>query len=231
MNGQMAMPRESHVAPHHAIGAGERAPRIGVPAYFPDSLREASRSIELAVGALLFHQGAAASACYRVVRGAVRLEKVSPDGTAATLQHACAGDWLLEPGPYDDRHESSALAEMPSLVLAVSARQFRVELRRDPKFATAWGLESAETARRLWRWVERLALPRARERVVHYLITEGEAKEAAVHLDGSMHDWAVHLGIVPETLSRALTELVAEGVVAREGRAFRLVGHAQDTTH
>lgn len=225
MHSSMTMRGESRVAPHHAIGASER-PRIGVPAYFPDSLREASRLIELAEGDHLFYQGAAASACYRIVRGAVRLEKVSPDGTAATLQHALAGDWLLEPGPYDERHESSALAESASLVLAVSARQFRAELRRDPKFAAAWGLESAETARRLRRWVERLALPRARDRVVHYLVTEGETTEASVHLDGSLHDWAVHLGIAAETLSRALTELVAEGIIAREGRAFRLIGHA-----
>lgn len=221
----LAMRRESRPPPT-AAEVGERKPGFGVPAYFPEALREASRLIELAGGIYLFHQGAAASAYYRLVRGAVRLGKVSPDGTAATLQHALAGDWLLEPGPYDDRHESSALAESASLVLAVSARQFRVELRRDPQFAAAWGLESAETARRLRRWVERLALPRARDRVVHYLVTEGESLAAAVHLDGSLHDWAVHLGIAPETLSRALTELVAEGVIAREGRAFRLIGRA-----
>ncbi len=220
------MRRETCPAPPAALGAGERKPSFGVPAYFPEALREASRLIELADGTRLFHQGAAASACYRIVRGAVRLEKVSPDGTAATLQHALAGDWLLEPGPYDDRHESGAAAEAASLVLAVSARQFRVELRRDPRFAAAWGLESAETARRLRRWVERLALPRARERVVHYLVTEGQSREAAVHLGGSLHDWAGHLGIAPETLSRALTELVTEGVITRDGRAFRLVGHA-----
>lgn len=221
----LAMRREGRPSPA-AAGTGGRKPGFGVPAYFPEALREASRLIELADGIHLFHQGAVASACYRIVRGAVRLEKVSPDGTAAILQHAVAGDWLLEPGPYDDRHESSGQAETASLVLAVSARQFRVELRRDPKFAAAWGLESTETARRLRRWVERLALPRARDRVVHYLVTEGEDREASVHLDGSLHDWAVHLGIVPETLSRALTELVAEGVIAREGRAFRLIGHA-----
>lgn len=224
MHGSTAMRVESHAAPHLAIGAGER-PRIGVPAYFPDSLREASRLIEYAEGGCLFYQDAAASACYRIVRGAVRLEKVSPCGTAATLQHALAGDWLIEPGPYDERHESNALAESASLVLAVSARQFHIELRRDPKFAAAWGLESAETARRLRRWVERLALPRARDRVVHYLVTEGRGREAVVHLDGSLYDWAVHLGIAAETLSRALTELVAEGIIAREGRAFRLIGH------
>lgn len=223
MNGQMAMHRESRVAPHHAVGAGERAPRIGVPAYFPDSLREASRTIELAGGALLFHQGAAASACYRVVRGAVRLEKVSPCDTAATLQHACAGDWLHEPTPYDDLHGCSATAEMPSLVLAVSARQFRVELRRAPSFASAWALESAETARRLQRRVERLVLP-ARERVLHYLVTEDAVNHAGECPVGSMHGWAGQLGIAAETLSRALSDLIAEGLVERTGRTFRLIG-------
>ncbi len=226
MTEALAMRRGVRPGPPAALGAEERKPSFGVPAYFPDALREASRLIELPGGVHLFHQDAAASACYRVVRGAVQLEKVSPQGTAASLQHALAGDWLLEPGPYEDRHESSALAETASLVLAVSARQFRVELRRDPQFAAAWGLESAETARRLRRRVERLALPRARDRIVHYLVTEGENQVAAVRLDGSLHDWAIHLGIVPETLSRALTELVAEGVITREGRAFRLVGVA-----
>ena len=157
------------------------------------------------------------------MRGAVRLEKVSPDGTAATLQHAAAGDWLHEPGPYDDLHGSSAVAETSSLVLAVSARQFRVELRRDSSFASAWGLESAETARRLQRRVERLLLP-ARERVLHYLATEDTGNDAGKCLVGSMHAWAEQMGIAAETLSRALSDLIAEGLVERAWRAFRLIG-------
>ncbi len=216
MNGVLAMRREP---------GGTRAgrPSLGVPAYFPGPLREASKTIEVAAGNYLFHRGAAASACYRVVRGAVRLEKVSPDGMAATLQHAAAGDWLHEPGPYDDLHGSSAVAETPSLVLAVSARQFRVELRRDSSFASAWGLESAETARRLQRRVERLVLP-ARERILHYLATEEAGVIAGEYPVGSMHGWAGQLGIAAETLSRALSDLIAEGLVEREGRTFRLAG-------
>jgi CRP-like cAMP-binding protein len=157
---------------------------LGVPAYFPGPLREASKTIEVAAGGYLFHQGAAASACYRVVRG----------GTAATLQHAGTGDWLHEPGPYDDLHGSSAVAETPSLVLAVSARQFRAELRRDSSFASAWGLESAETARRLQRRVERLVLP-ARERVLHYLATEAAGVIAGEYPVGkSRYQWADERG-------------------------------------
>ena len=216
MNGVVAMRRE-----FGGIRMGRTS--LGVPAYFPGPLREASKTIEVAAGGYLFHQGAAASACYRVVRGAVRLEKVSLDGTAATLQHAGTGDWLHEPGPYDDLHGSSAVAETPSLVLAVSARQFRVELRRDSSFASAWGLELAETARRLQRRVERLVLP-ARERVLHYLATEAAGVIAGEYLVGSMHGWAGQLGIAAETLSRALSDLIAEGLVERDGRAFRLVG-------
>jgi predicted ArsR family transcriptional regulator len=39
-----------------------------------------------------------------------------------------------------------------------------------------------------------------------------------------MHGWAGQLGIAAETLSRALSDLIAEGLVERDGRAFRLVG-------
>ncbi len=215
MNGAIAMlrePGETRAAP----------PFLGVPAYFPGPLREASRTIEVAAGDYLFHQGAVASACYRVVRGIVRLEKVSPGGTAATLQHAGAGDWLREPNPYDDLHGSSAAAVAPSLVLAVSARQFRTELHRNISFTSAWGLEAAETARRLQRKVERLVLP-ARDRVLHYLVTEDMGTGADGCEIGSMHEWAEQLGIAAETLSRAVSDLRNEGCIESQGHMFRLI--------
>lgn len=199
-------------------------PSYAIPGYFTDSLREMSRLIELKTGEFLFHQEAIASACYRIIRGSIRLTRSAAGAFTATVQQAEAGEWLFEPGPYDDKHESAAAANVASLVLAVSARQFRVELRRNPQFASAWGLEMAEAGKRIRRRVERLALLRARERVVHYLVTESTGNDGAVRRTGSMQAWAEHLGIAAETLSRAIAELRADGCIESEGREFRLIG-------
>lgn len=200
------------------------ARRLSIPGYFPESLRQATGLIELESGVFLFHQGATATACYRVVRGSIRLTRSAMKGTSAVIQRASAGDWLVEPGPCDDLHDSTAVAGDPSLVLAVAIRQFRVDLRHNPAFASAWGMEMSEAVKRLQRRVERLALPRARDRVIHYLVTEGDGNDAEAHLESSLHVWAGQLGIAAETLSRVLAKLSADGCIERQGRTLKLIG-------
>lgn len=198
--------------------------RQTLPGYFPESLLQATRLIELEAGAFLFHEKAAVCALYLVVHGTIRLARPAQTGPTIVVQRAAAGDWLSEPGLCDDLHGSSAIAEDPSAVLAVAIRQFRVELRQNAEFALAWGLEMSDAVRRLQRWVERLMLPHACDRVIHYLVAESEGNDGEVNLEIPLNVWAGHLCIAPETLSRVLSKLCAEGVIERHGRTLKLTG-------
>lgn len=199
------------------------APKPYAPGYFPEALRQASVVRAVPEGDAIFHQGTAVSTFYRMISGSVRLTRTATPGAVATLQRANPGDWLIEPGPCDDLHGCTAVAACRSVILAIPAKQFRLELGRDAAFASAWGMEMADTAKLLLRRLERLSLRRVQERIVHYLATESEGHEATVYRTASMSAWARHLNIAPETLSRIVTEMRAQGQLERKGRRFKLL--------
>ena len=90
-------------------------------------------------------------------------------------------------------------------------------------FANAWARETALTARRLQRTVERLTLSLASERILHYIATEADARSGELALAFPLCEWARRLGMKGETLSRVLAEMEAGGSVLRIGRrGFRL---------
>lgn len=194
-----------------------------LPAYFPAELREASSLLSVGAGERLFEAGVALQACYRVVKGRITLFRQTADGARIVLQHAADGDWLIEPGPFDKTVSCSAIADRPTSLRAVPMRAFRKALQEDAAFANAWARETALTARRLQRTVERLTLTLASDRVVHYIATEADAKTGELVLDFPLCEWARRLGMKGETLSRVLAEMEAEGSVLRSGRrGFRL---------
>lgn len=194
-----------------------------LPDYFPSGLREASVLYRAAAGGRLFEAGAAVQACYRVVRGRVTLFRQTADGTQIVLQHASDGDWLIEPGPYDKAVTCLAVVERATTLRAVPVHAFRKALGEDAAFANSWARETALTARRLQRTVERLSLIRASDRIVHYIATESDARTGELSLSFPLREWARRLGMTGETLSRVLADMEVEGSLLRTGRrGFRL---------
>lgn len=194
-------------------------PHTGMlPAYFPAELRKASSLLRVTAGERLFEAGAAVQACYRVVKGRMTLFRQTADGARIVLQHAADGDWLIEPGPYEKLVSCFAVAERDTTLRALPARAFRKALQEDAAFANAWARETALTARRLQRTVERLTLTLASDRVVHYIATEADAKTGELILGFPLCEWARRLGMKGETLSRVLGEMEAGGSVLRTGR-------------
>ena len=194
-----------------------------LPAYFPAELREASSLLRVGAGERLFEAGVALQACYRVVKGRITLFRQTADGARIVLQHAADGDWLIEPGPFDRTVSCSAIVARPATLRALPARVFRKALQEDAAFANAWARETALTAHRLQRTVERLSLIRASDRVVHYIATEADAQSGELSLPFPLREWARRLGMTGETLSRVLADMEAEGSVLRIGRrGFRL---------
>lgn len=196
----------------------------GLPAWFPSALRQASRSLTLAAGQRLFETGGPVRACYRVVTGGVSLLRPGPASAQALVQRAADGEWLVEPDPHDKVVTCLAVAQRATILCAVPARAFRKALREDAGFAVAWMRETARTARRLQRAVERLSMSRASDRIVHYLATESDAGSCELELTFPLCEWARRLGVSGETLSRTLADMQAHGSVLRCGRRmFRLL--------
>jgi len=71
--------------------------------------------------------------------------------------------------------------------------------------------------------VELRSIRSAQERVLHYLRLVVPAEKNTVVLEQPLKNIASDLGITPEVLSRTLTQLASDGVIAREKRRITLL--------
>jgi CRP-like cAMP-binding protein len=187
-------------------------------AALPESARASARLEEHAAGELLFRAGTTPSAIFFVLSGEVRLVRGSRSGGEIVLQRARHGA-LAEASLDQSAYHCDAVASAHSTVLRVPRSVIREALKTD-RFASAWRAELSRELRRLRAQCERLSLKTARERVVHYIETEGE--DGALALRQSKKRWAAELGLTHEALYRSLAELENAGSIRTDGRTIRL---------
>jgi len=93
-------------------------------------------------------------------------------------------------------------------VLAIQRDAFRKALAVED-FRDKWIAHLARELRRVRAHSERLSLRTARERVLHFIETEGE--RGTINLDQSKKDWASELGLTHEALYRTLAKMEKRG--------------------
>jgi CRP-like cAMP-binding protein len=187
--------------------------------FLPASLRAATTVRSFGKGQAVFRLGARPQAIYYLLAGEVRLMRRSRAGGEVILQRARRGFFAeasLEFGTY----HCDALAAQPSEVLRIPLTAAREALENDPAFRRAWIAHLSRELRRSRAQCERLALRSARERILHYL--ESEGTDGVVTLTKSRKAWATELGLTHEALYRTLARLEAEGRVIRRGPELRL---------
>ncbi len=155
---------------------------------------------------------------YFVLMGEVRLLRRSRAGDDIILQRARQG-FLAEASLDQSSYHCDAVAAQDSALLAIDRQAFADALRR-PEIRDKWSDHLARELRQVRAQSERLSLKTARERIVHFIETEGEGGELA--LDRSKKDWAAELGITHEALYRALTRMAQTGELVISGARLRL---------
>lgn len=119
--------------------------------HFSRLFEDATRDV-LAPGEPLFRTGDQVAALYRVTQGTVRLVRVTPEGTALTLQTAKAGDVLAEASLYSASYHCDAVAGPEGAEVArIGTGIARDRLRADPDLSEHWAacLASAAQAARM----------------------------------------------------------------------------------
>jgi CRP-like cAMP-binding protein len=171
-----------------------------------DALKAASER-DLAKGTLLFAQGARPKAMYCVLHGEIRLVRTSSAGADIILQRS-RGGFIAEASLDQASYHCNAVVIEQSRVLAIPRNTFQ-EALATAHFRDAWiGYVSAEL-RRARAQSERLMLRTARERICHFIETEG--RNDAVKLNFTKKAWAAELGLTHEALYRALASMIAAG--------------------
>lgn len=162
----------------------------------------------------IFGEGEAADYVYQVVSGAVRTYRILRDGRRQIDDFHFAGEYFgLEMG---DTHRitAEALTDASIRMIRRGALSDLAATRSDA--ARALFRVTAEVLQRSQDHVLMLGRRSAQERVVGLLLDIAERTKAHAELDVPMgrQDMADYLGLTIETVSRTLTALQDEGLIA-----------------
>lgn len=193
----------------------------GLPDDALAQLLSIARELALPRRARVFAQGDPCDGFYVVLAGMVRLFKTSPEGREHVVE-------VIRPG--QSFAEAAVFADIPCPVSAETLEASRLlffpkapylaVLKARPELLLGLVASLSIRMHQLVAKVERLTLCDARQRVAGFFADLLAAGPPPHVLDVSKGTLAAQLGLTPETLSRTLASLQAEGVIALDGRRF-----------
>jgi CRP/FNR family transcriptional regulator, dissimilatory nitrate respiration regulator len=194
-----------------------------------DVLAAQSRPIFLPGGQVLFRRGTPSTGFYLVREGRMQLSVSNSEGTVKVLEIIGPGGafghavmFLRDPYPVD------ATALMDTHLVFVPAAAVDRVLDGDPAMAR---LMLASMAKRLQAKVQDIAmlsLQSATQRIVAYMLgairddAPDSAPSTRVELPALKQVLASRLGMTPETFSRAIRTLTAEGLLSVDGSVVQI---------
>ncbi|ABV94924.1 transcriptional regulator Dnr [Dinoroseobacter shibae DFL 12 = DSM 16493] len=181
-----------------------------------DKILAGARPLALNRGEPVFVQGEPPRAIYLVIEGWLKLSRLSSNGTEAVFGVFTRGDTLGDPLPSSDMgHPVSCHAVTPGRVLEIRADALLARMRQDPDVAEALLSSAFDHVTNLFAQVETLVARNGAQRVAEFLVSLAPVREGACTLSLPYEKELVagRLGLKPESLSRILRQLRAQGVV------------------
>lgn len=174
----------------------------------------------------LFHQGEIGNGFYIVQTGRVKVFQLSASGREQILHVFSMGDHFAEVPAFDGQaFPASAEALEHTTVLFFPRQLFLALLEQNPSLAINMLKSAARHLRRFSHMIDDLSLKEVPGRLATHLLHLSEQADQAdwVKLNLSKRELASLLGTIPETLSRVLFRLSAEGLIVVEGTHIQLV--------
>jgi CRP-like cAMP-binding protein len=191
------------------------------PDFLPTTLLVASQRVELPAGERLFTLGAPVTQLYWLCRGELQAVRGAPSGQESVIMRARAGEFFAEATLFTPHYTCEAIARKPCVLFGIPVAPMRSALATDAKFSEQFLRSTVMALRRQCSRVERLRLRSASDRIQHYLTCEATA-HGCCELDMPLNEWAVELGLEPETLYRTLRVLEESGELVRDKKRMRL---------
>lgn len=171
----------------------------------------------------LFAQEDEAGTFYVVISGRIKLIRYLDDGKVSTLEIVRSGEPLAEIALFANVYPCTAIAEIDSTVIAYPKAELLETLGLYPALAENFMEMLVQKIQSLKFRLELRDIRIAHERVLHYLRRSIDyPSENTIVLDRPLKDVASDLGFTPETLSRALIKLEADGLISRSDRIIIL---------
>lgn len=169
---------------------------------------------------VLFSEGEEARGFYVILRGRVKLYKISPDGKEQILHVVSAPDSFAEASLFNEGiYPAFAETIEDSQILFIPKKEFIDMIEKNPQLSLNMIASLSHYLRRFASLIEELSLREVSSRVAKYLINlsikrmkEGKNPNE-VELDLTKTQLALKLGTISETLSRTLAKMKAKGVI------------------
>jgi CRP/FNR family transcriptional regulator len=198
----------------------------GLPEQQLDGIARICVARGYARGEQVFSEGEDATGFYVVASGRVKVFKLSPDGREQVLHLIGFQEPFGEvPVFAGERFPANAQTMEESVLVFVPRLAFADLIKCDPSLAMNMLALLSRRLRQLAGLVEQLSLREVPARLASYLVylSNREQGAALVELDIPKTLLADVLGTKPETVSRALGRMAADGLIEVDGRRIRLV--------
>lgn len=174
--------------------------------------------VDLKPGQALFRQGEPAAAFFIVVRGWIKLYRITPAGDEAILHVLTKGESLAEAVTFAGaRYPATASAVTDSRVVLIPALHVISCIRAMPDLAIAMIASTSQHLHQLVQRVEQLSAQSGLQRVAEFLSSLCPCLDGpcTISLPYDKSLIAGRLGLKPESLSRVFAKLRSIGVDVR----------------
>ncbi len=184
------------------------------------------RSRTLASGEHLFSEGEPAEAFFVILRGSLKIYKLSPKGEEQILHIQKQNHLVAEAAIFDRRtYPAHAQAIEKCEMIRIETEPFRKTILKQPNLAFKLLSAYSKRLRHFVSMIEDLTLRNTKERLIRYLIENSDTENTPIvcRLNIPKKDLAALLGTIPETLSRVLRELKQSDLISEKGKTIEIV--------
>ncbi len=177
-------------------------------------------------GEVLFSEGDEARGFYVLLSGRIKIFKLSPEGKEQILHIIEPGEPFAEVAMFaGSSYPAHAEALKASRVIFFPRIGFEALIKRDPDLAMNMLAILSQRLKYFSRLIEDLSLKEVPQRLAAYLLYLGGSKHNTMPVDLSISkgQLASLLGTIPETLSRILNKMAAQGLIDVKGRQMKLL--------
>lgn len=174
---------------------------------------------------IIFEQDQEASGVFLIQKGSVKISRISPMGKEILIEILDGGKTFGASGLFGQgRHADTATTSENCELFVLPKKEFKEILSHHPELYHSVIQSLCEWMDRLNMIIENINTPSARERVATYLKrVQQEQHNTLIHLQGKKHEVALMLGLRPETFSRTLAELDAEGIIKMNHKQIQIL--------
>lgn len=174
---------------------------------------------------IIFEQEEESRGLFLIIKGTVKISKISPNGKEVVLG-------LLGPGKTfgegsllgQPKQADTASASEACEIIYLPKKDLQDILTKNPLLYQSVVSSLVRWMANLNQVIENISNPSAQERVLNYLDRlRTEQQTPVVQLEGKKHEVALMLGLRPETFSRTLAELEQQEVIKMNHKQIQLL--------